>query len=177
MYTGEPRTSGSSADDEANSVMDVIITPAYQEWLEIRDRCYNPNNPSYKDFGAIGAKVCEDWCHSYSAFLRDMGAPPHQGRVFFIERIDSTEPYYKANCRWTARPVANRRLHFQIHPSGTFDLLQPSTSPQAPTTRHPTSGTTFAPPATPQIMSVLELPPVTVHKDTPRPPKNRCTIL
>ena len=35
MYTGEPRSSGSSADDEANSVMDVIITPAYQEWLEI----------------------------------------------------------------------------------------------------------------------------------------------
>lgn len=167
MYTGEPRSSGSSAD--ANSVMDVIITPAYQEWLEIRDRCYNPNNPSYKDFGAIGAKVCDDWMHSYSNFIRDMGAPPHPYRIFFIERIDSTEPYYKANCRWTARPAANRRLHFKIHPSGTFDLLQPSTSPQAPTTRHPSG--TFAPPATPQIMSALELPPSAVHKST------RCTIL
>jgi hypothetical protein len=149
--------------------MDIIITPAYQEWLDIRNRCYNPNNPSFKDFGAIGAKVCDDWMHSYSNFLRDMGAPPHQGRVFFIERIDSTEPYYKANCRWTPRATANRRLHFQIHPSGTFDLLQPSTSPQAPTTRHPSG--TFAPPATPQIMSALELPPSAVHKST------RCTIL
>jgi hypothetical protein len=174
MYTGEPRSSGSSADDEANSVMDVIITPAYQEWLEIKDRCYNPNNPSYKDFGAIGSKVCDDWMCSYSNFLRDMGAPPHPHRVFFIERIDSTESYCKANCRWTARPAANRRLHFQIHPTGTFDLLQPCNSPQAPTTKHPTG--TFAPPATPQ-MSALELPPVTVHKDTPRPPKNKCSIL
>ena len=31
MPTDDPRTSGSSADDEANSVMDVIITPTYQE--------------------------------------------------------------------------------------------------------------------------------------------------
>ena len=173
MYTGEPRSSGSSAD--ANSVMDVIINPVYQEWLEIRDRCYNPNNPSYKDFGAIGAKVCDDWMYSYSNFIRDMGAPPHPYRIFFIERIDSTEPYYKANCRWTARPAANRRLHFQINPSGNFDLLAPSTDPKTPTTRYPTEGT-FASPTTPAT-STVELPPVTVHKATPRPPKNKCLIL
>lgn len=140
MYTGEPRSSGSGADDEANSVMDIIITPAYQEWLDIKNRCYNPNNPSYKDFGAIGAKVCDEWMLSYSSFLKDMGVAPHPHREFFIERIDSTQPYYKANCKWTMRHAANRRLHFQIHPSGTFDLLEPSTSPQAPITRRPSGG-------------------------------------
>ena len=175
MMTTNLRASGSSADDESNSVMDVIITPTHQEWLTIKERCYNPNHPSYKDFGAIGATVCAEWLLSYSNFLNDMGAVPHQYATFFIERIDSTESYYKANCRWTVRQESNRRLHFQINPSGNFDLLAPSTDPKTPTTRYPTEGT-FASPTTPAT-STVELPPVTVHKATPRPPKNKCLIL
>jgi hypothetical protein len=169
MYTGEPRSSGSSTDDEANSAMDIIVTPAYQEWLNIRDRCYNPNNPSYKDFGAIGAKCCDEWRHSYSNFLRDMGTPPNPHRTFFIERIDSTESYYKANCRWTVRQESNRRLHFQINPSGNFDLLAPSTDPKTPTTKRPPG--TFDYPSLQPKNSVAE------RKPTPRPQPDKCTIM
>lgn len=167
MPTDDPRISGSSADDEANSVMDVVITPTYQEWLEIRERCYNPNHPEYKDFGAIGARVCEDWLSSYSNFLKDMGPVPHQLGTFFIERVDSSQAYHRTNCRWIRRPESNRRLRFKIHPTGRFDLLAPVTEPQAPITKRPPGGP-FGHPS-------LQQDPFF----TPRPksPSPRCTIL
>jgi hypothetical protein len=69
------------------------------------DVCHNPNNPEYKYFGAIGVKVCDEWLNSYSNFLQDMSPTPDQNNDnFFIERIDSTQHYCKANCKWTILP-------------------------------------------------------------------------
>ena len=162
MPTNNLRASDTSADYESNVVMDVIITPTHQEWLTIKERCYNPNHPSYKDFGAIGATVCAEWLLSYSNFLNDMGAVPHQYATFFIERIDSSKGYYKANCKWTKRAENKHKLHFKIHlPTKSFDLLSPVTEPQTPITMHPPGGPFGHSPLQPK----------------PKSPPSRCTIL
>ena len=81
------------------------LGPIYKSWVHLIDVCCNPNNPEYKDFGAIGVKVCDEWLNSYSNFLQDMGPTPDQNNnEFFIERIDSMQPYCKANCKWTILP-------------------------------------------------------------------------
>lgn len=33
------------------------------------DRCYNPSNPAYKDYGAKGVTVCEEWKNAENGFL------------------------------------------------------------------------------------------------------------
>ena len=103
---------------------------------------------------------------SYSNFLNDMGAVPHQYATFFIERIDSSKGYYKANCKWTKRAENKHKLHFKIHlPTKSFDLLSPVTEPQTPITMHPPGG--------PFGHSPLQPKPTT----KPKSPLSRCTIL
>lgn len=34
------------------------------------ERCYNSDHPRFKDYGAIGAKVCKRW-HDKETFLLD----------------------------------------------------------------------------------------------------------
>ena len=60
-------------------------TPTYFSWRNMRARCYNPNDINYKNYGAKGITVCDQWRDNYDAFFADMGECP-EGLT--IERID-----------------------------------------------------------------------------------------
>lgn len=36
-------------------------------WRRMNDRCYNENHSTYKNYGALGATVCDEW-GSYKGF-------------------------------------------------------------------------------------------------------------
>lgn len=68
------------------------------------DRCRNPKNGSFKDYGARGITVCERWRlgdgskTGFECFLADMGPRP-RGR-YTIERVDGANNYTPGNCMW-----------------------------------------------------------------------------
>ena len=74
--------------------------PLYSVWESMKKRCFNPSSRSYKDYGAKGISVCDEWKRSFLAFKRDMGSRPEG---FEIDRIDSSKGYFKDNCRWADR--------------------------------------------------------------------------
>lgn len=70
----------------------------YHCWVDMKQRCYNPKNKAYKNYGARGITVCEKWLNSFEQFLEDMNIMPIN--KYSIDRINVNKEYCKENCRW-----------------------------------------------------------------------------
>jgi len=79
-------------------------TSAYHRWDAMLQRCNNPNNNHFRNYGGRGIAVCERW-HDFVNFVEDMGQPPPNTS---IERIDNSKGYFKENCAWVDRKTQQR---------------------------------------------------------------------
>lgn len=88
---------------------------AYRSWKDMRQRCNNPNNKSYDDYGGRGIKICERW-NSFANFFADMGDRPEKHS---IDRIDVNGNYEPNNCRWaTDKEQARNKRNNHIMENG-----------------------------------------------------------
>ena len=84
-------------------------------------RCENPKNQKYGDYGGRGIKVCRRWL-KFENFLADMGECPPG---LTIERKDNDKGYFPGNCIWASRAqqAKNRRYCRRITFNGKTQLL------------------------------------------------------
>lgn len=99
------------------------ITPEYRAWKHINNRCHNPKNKSYSNYGGRGIVVCKRWRDSYESFLKDMGRRPSP--KLQVERINNNGNYEPGNCTWSTRKAQanNKRSNVYISHAGVVKTL------------------------------------------------------
>lgn len=92
-------------------------TRIYVIWQSMIQRCTNPNNTHYRDYGGRGIMVCREW-KKFHAFYADMGVPPTPDAE--LDRQDNDGDYCKSNCKWSTRTqqLRNRRDTVYVHYRG-----------------------------------------------------------
>lgn len=98
-------------------------TPDYSErlhtiWQNMIQRCSNPKNPAYGNYGGRGISVCAEWS-DYNAFLEWAKVSGYKESLE-IDRIDNNGNYAPHNCRWCSKTtnVRNRRVSTIIEIDG-----------------------------------------------------------
>lgn len=102
--------------NKGNTQHGMCYTPEYNSWQGTKDRCYNPNNPSYEYYGARGIIVCERWLNSFENFYADMGSRPEPKFDYSLERVDNDGNYEPNNCKWAtlAEQNNNQRAYGKV---------------------------------------------------------------
>lgn len=82
----------------------------YTTYRNMINRCRNPNEKSYKHYGAKGIAVCDRWLNGengmtgFECFAADMGRKKF-GQS--IDRRKNEEGYHPSNCRWATTKQQN----------------------------------------------------------------------
>lgn len=126
---GSSLTSGTSAKCRACVPRVTLKKPhrgerIYHIYTSMKQRCCNPNNTSYRRYGAKGVTVCPEWLNNPDAFI-EWALKSDYSDSLTLDRIDSTKGYSPDNCRWVPYTVQsnNRSCNIPIVYNGSVYTL------------------------------------------------------
>lgn len=82
-----------------------VLKKEYMAYAAMIQRCHNEIHPSYKDYGARGIKVCEQWRGNFQQFFVDIGRAP--AKNLSIGRIKNDLGYFPGNVEWQTTEQQN----------------------------------------------------------------------
>lgn len=101
----------------------------YTVWNGMKNRCYSPNSSAFKNYGARGITVCDEWKNDFQAFfswsMKNGYDPEAQRGKCTLDRIDNDGNYEPSNCRWATMKEQgnNRRSNVRVEINGRTQTL------------------------------------------------------
>lgn len=92
---------------------------AYNMLDAIKQRCYNKKLKTYKYYGGIGIKVCDEWLNNYVSFC-DWADKNGYKKGLTIDRINVNGNYEPDNCRFVPMSEQFENRHKQKNNSSGF---------------------------------------------------------
>ena len=101
----------------------------YQTWYNMMQRCYNPKNPYYKNYGGKGVCVCERW-RTFDNFLEDFDKikgfcqKVFEKKGMYLDKdgaqLENNE-YNLHNCQFVDISESNKRKQHQMRAFVVYD--------------------------------------------------------
>lgn len=100
-------------------------TRLYSVWTDMKQRCYNPNEIAYKNYGERGIEVCNEWKNDFAAFYNWAINNGYKDGLE-IDRIDNNQSYSPNNCRWITHQEQqlNKRSNRLVEYNGIIKPLK-----------------------------------------------------
>lgn len=127
LKRGKQKSCGCLRADNLRSITrkhGMTKTRLFYIWSSMIQRCSNPNNRSYPNYGGRGIKVCEDWTNSFESFS-SWAAQSGYDDSLTLDRIDNNLGYFPENCRWASFKAQqnNRRDNIVVEIMGQSKTL------------------------------------------------------
>lgn len=97
----------------------------YGIWHGVKERCYNPNNGQYHNYGGRGIKACDEW-QEFIPF-KEWALNNGYDATLTLDRIDFNGDYEPNNCRWItiqAQQYNKRTNHLLTYNGRTQTLTE-----------------------------------------------------
>lgn len=108
LTSGHTKSCGCLGKDNMTMIFlqhGMTHTRFYRIWLNMKNRCYNPQSSSYQYYGGRGIVTCGEW-HEFRNFWQDMyesyldHVKSYGEKDTTLDRMDVDGNYCKENCKW-----------------------------------------------------------------------------
>lgn len=113
LKAGKIKSCGCSRYDsliKRNTTHGQSKTRLYRIWRGLFKRCYNKNSTDFKNYGARGISIYQNWKKNFIKFYNWSYENGYKDNLT-IERVNNDKGYYPSNCKWITKKEqsANKR--------------------------------------------------------------------